>query len=101
MLTRHLALVGFLVVLAVSLGCYSKPMEENWGTAYDLTKEAQVLDPEAGQTADPVTGFDGVAASNDMKKYRKSFSKEQKTSAQEDKFGIFLGTGSGGGASGT
>jgi hypothetical protein len=76
-------------------------MEEDWGTAYDLTKQAQVLDPEAGQTADPVTGFDGVAASNDMKKYRKSFTKEQKTGVQQQKRGIFVGTGTGGGASGT
>ena len=98
MLTRRLAFAGFLVVLALSLGCYARPLEDDWGTSYGLTKEAQVLDPEAGQTADPVTGLDGVAASGEVKKYRNSFTKEQKAGAQQNR-GVFLGTA--GGASGT
>jgi len=96
MLSRHAAFAGFLIVLIVSLGCSSKPFEDDWGTAYELTKQAQVLDPYAGERADPVTGFDGVAASSDMKRYRESFKKEQKAGAQQGR-GIFLGGGGGSG----
>ena len=92
MLSRHPALVGLLIALVFSLGCSSRPLEENWGTAYDLTTEAQVLNPDAGQCADPVTGLDGEAASGEMKKYRKSFEKEQKVDAKQSK-GVFMGGG--------
>jgi hypothetical protein len=54
--------------------------------------ETQVLDPDAGQNADPVTGLDGEAASSEMKKYRKSFTKEQEADAQQSR-GVFLGGG--------
>lgn len=97
MLSRHAAMAGFLILLFISLGCASRPLEENWGKSFDFTKEAQLLNPDAGQTADPVTGLDGVAAAGDMKKYRDSFTKEQKAGAQQSR-GIFLGTA---GASGT
>jgi len=97
MLTRHAAFAGFLILVVISPGCASRPLEENWGKAFDLTKESQLLNPEAGQSADPVTGFDGTAASSDMKKYRDSFTKEQKAGAQQSR-GVFLGTA---GASGT
>ena len=99
MLTRHPAFAGFLVVLVMSLGCSSRPMEEDWGTAYDLTKEAQVLDPDAGQSADPVTGLDGMASSSEMKKYRKSFEKEERVGAQQQRRGVFIGAS--GASSGT
>jgi len=92
MLSRNPALAGILIALVLSVGCASQPLEENWGTAFDLTMEAQVLDPDAGQCADPVTGLDGEAASSEMKKYRKSFTKEQKASAQENR-GVFMGRG--------
>ena len=92
MLRRHPALAGSLIALVFFLGCASKPLEENWGTAFDLTMETQVLDPDAGQCADPVTGLDGEAASGEMKKYRKSFEKEQKVDAKQSK-GVFMGGG--------
>ena len=93
MLRRHPALAGLLIVLVFSLGCASRSFEENWGTAFDLTKEAQVLDPDAGRSADPVvTGLDGEAASAGMKKYRKSFTTEKKADAKQSG-GVFIGTG--------
>ena len=92
MLSRYPAFAGLLIALVFSVGCASRPFEENWGTAFDLTREAQVLDPDAGQNADPVIGFDGEAASSDMKKYRKSFTKERKADAQQSR-GVFLGSG--------
>ena len=91
MSSRSSAIAGFLIVLVISLGCSSRPLEEDWGTAYDLTKQAQVLNPDAGQSADPVTGFDGTAASGNMKKYKKSFEKQQKAEAKQSR-GVFLGT---------
>jgi hypothetical protein len=54
--------------------------------------ESQVLDPDAGQCADPVTGLDGEAASGEMKKYRKSFGKEQEADTKQSR-GVFLGGG--------
>ena len=93
MLSRHPAFAGFLIVLVISLGCSSRPFDDNWGTAYDLTMETQVLDPDAGQNADPVTGLDGEAASAGMKKYGKSFTGEKKADAKQSG-GVFMKTGS-------
>ena len=92
MLSRNPALAGILIALVLSVGCASQPLEENWGTAFDLTMEAQVLDPDAGQCADPVTGLDGEAASTEMKKYRKSFATEKKADAKQSG-GVFMGSG--------
>jgi hypothetical protein len=92
MLSRHPAFAGLLIVLVFSVGCASRPFEENWGTAFDLTMESQVLDPDAGQNADPVTGLDGLAASSEMKNYRESFTKVKKADAQQSG-GVFMGTG--------
>lgn len=97
MSSRHLLLLaGTLIVLVVSLGCSSRPLAESWGESFDLTKEAQLLNPDAGQNDEPVTGLDGVAAQSDMKKYQNSFKKEQEVGAQQSR-GIFLGPAGGSG----
>lgn len=58
-----------------SLEMQSK-LEKNWGRSYESAKYNQILNPEAGRTADPVTGIDGEAAEKNVQKYRKSFEKE-------------------------
>jgi len=70
MFSKYPAYVGLVVVLFLSFGCATAPHEYNWGKSFEMTKDAQVLDPEASANADPVTGLDGQAAANDMKRYR-------------------------------
>lgn len=70
MFSRYPAYVGLVVVLSLSFGCATASNEHTWGRSFEMTKDAQVLDPDASANPDPVTGLDGQAAENDMKRYR-------------------------------
>lgn len=71
MFSRYPACVGLVVVLLVSFGCATAQHEQTWGKSFEMTKDAQMLDPDASENLDPVTGLDGEAAAGDMKRYRK------------------------------
>jgi hypothetical protein len=71
MFNRYPAYVGLVVVLFLSFGCATLPHEKNWGKSFEMTKDAQVLDPDASGNLAPVTGLDGQAAANAMNRYQK------------------------------
>ena len=66
-------------------------LDRNWGRAYESAKYNQMLNPEAGKSADPVTGVDGEAAEKSVQKYRKSFEKEAPQRPQSMTLGIISG----------
>ena len=90
MFSRYTAYVGLIIVLFASFGCATAPHEHAWGKSFEMTKDAQVLDPEASANPDPVTGLDGQAAANDMKKYREG--PERGRGSGGDAMGGLLGT---------
>jgi hypothetical protein len=51
-------------------------LDQNWGRSYEAAKYNQILDPDAGNVLDPVTGMDGVASDNTVYKYDKSFTEK-------------------------
>jgi hypothetical protein len=85
MFIRTLILICVIAALVIFPACATNnevapemqsKLDRNWGRAYESAKYNQMLNPEAGKTADPVTGIDGEAAEKNVQKYRKSFEKE-------------------------
>lgn len=68
-----LSLTG-LIVMAGS-GCSPTTLGANTGTAYYYARDAQILNPDAGDNLDPVVGMDGTVAATAMETYRKGFEK--------------------------
>ncbi|HEU4686635.1 MAG TPA: hypothetical protein VFS39_19160 [Nitrospira sp.] len=66
---------GVMVIGMVLLGtgCAPTQLGDNYSAAYYTMIEAQVLDPSAGRTQDPVHGMEGKAAMNSVEQYRKTF----------------------------
>jgi len=50
-------------------------LEMDYGTSFNLMKFNQIANPEAEKNLEPVTGFDGQAATATLDKYRKDFEK--------------------------
>ena len=95
MFSRYPAYVGLVVVLFLSFGCATAPHEHTWGKSFEMTKDAQILDHDASANPDPVTGLDGQAAANDMKRYRGGAEGEKGSSGggMESLLGILGSTG--------
>ena len=53
--------------------------EAEFGNATRSTLNAQIINPDAGKNADPVTGLDGRAARDAVDNYQKSFAEPDKT----------------------
>ncbi|HJR76863.1 MAG TPA: hypothetical protein VJ805_07810 [Nitrospiraceae bacterium] len=75
MRSKYIAVSILSLVGAGMVGCAPTQLGENWGTAYQTARENQTLNPEAGETLDPVVGMEGTAAATAMKTYRESFEK--------------------------
>ena len=87
-LIRASACAGISLSLA---GCLtSTPQwDAHFGETVQQISASQVLNPQAGTNADPVTGVDGGAAAASMFRYDKSFSQPAVVSSP---FGIGLGS---------
>jgi hypothetical protein len=95
MFSRYTAYVGLVIVLFVSFGCATAPHEHAWGKSFEMIKDAQMLDTDTSENLDPVTGLDGQAAENDMKRYRGGPEGEKGSGggAMESLLGTLGGTG--------
>jgi hypothetical protein len=66
-------------------GCAGLPPVETreydarFGDAVRQARAQQTLNPDAGRSADPVAGIDGVAAQHTIEQYHKSFSEPPPT----------------------
>lgn len=80
-------ILGYLFVCGCAL--QAPHLEANYGTAYNLAKNGQILDLEAEKRNlnKPVCGLDGQAALAAMEKYRKSFEKESQAPSYTLKIG--------------
>jgi len=80
----HLILIpSFVVLLLVGAGaCAPSPikLDPAFGQSVTEFRNAQILNPSAQGSEEPVEGFQGVAANTTIKKYEKSFSKKEKSS---------------------
>lgn len=69
-----LALVGALCACVEPAPRY----EAEFGNATRATLNAQIINPNAGNNADTVTGLDGRAARDAINNYQKSYAKPEK-----------------------
>lgn len=70
-------------ILAISLmlgvffltGCCSSTtmLEENWGRSFETAFFKQTIDPQAGQTPEPVEGIDAQSTLRTLQGYRGQF----------------------------
>ena len=76
-----LAGIGLSVLAVISVtGCTNRPttLGPDYGLAYTMAKDAQTLNPDAGNNLDPVQGLeDSAAAKHTMERYRSSFDKPE------------------------
>lgn len=67
--------------------------DAEFGNATRATFNAQIINPDAGNNPDPVTGLDGRAARDAIDSYQQSFTKPEPT---PNVFNIGVGNKSGG-----
>ena len=75
---KHILILAGLALAAA--GCADTRqgrLEMDYGTSQRLAVFNQALDPGAERNLDPVTGLDGQAGAEVMKKYRESFEVEK------------------------
>jgi hypothetical protein len=73
---RSFFLIGFAALFFIAVGCAGPSrLEMDFGNSANLAKSNQMLNPEAGQNIEPVSGLDGEAAQATLEKYRKDFEK--------------------------
>jgi hypothetical protein len=73
--------IGLSIVALISVaGCTTRPttLGPDYGVAYTMARDHQILNPEAGETLHPVHGLeDANAAKHTMDRYRSSFEKPE------------------------
>ena len=76
MVKKYLIFTALLFVGISLVGCtYKSRLKEDYGNSHGRVIANQTLDPEADKNLEPVSGVDGIAAGNTMKKYQKGFEK--------------------------
>jgi hypothetical protein len=95
MMTK-LNITAALLVTGVLSGCVETAprYEAEFGNATRATLNVQIINPDAGNNADPVGGLDGRAARDAINSYQKSFTNPEPT---PNVFNIGVGAGGSGG----
>lgn len=80
---KYMIFISLAFVLVAPLfGCSTGPISRDYGYAFSTTRDAQVLNPQAVNNQQPVTGLDAQAAQGALDKYHKSFgAKSEKAAA--------------------
>lgn len=80
MLTKCVIFIGLIAALSIFSACQGtvpwlpeSNLSKNWGKSFESAKNNQILNPQASKNRNPVTGFDGEAADNNMENYREGF----------------------------
>ncbi len=73
---RSFFLIGFAALFFIAVGCAGPSrLEKDFGNSFNRAISNQILNPEAGESVEPVSGLDGEAAQATLEKYRKDFEK--------------------------
>ncbi|HEY0563820.1 MAG TPA: hypothetical protein VGD04_10865 [Methylophilus sp.] len=91
---KPLYLSSLLAVVAMLTACIEPAprLEAEFGHAVHNTMNAQIINPEASDNADPVAGLDGRAARDAVNNYQKSFAKPEPA---PNVFNLDVGSGGG------
>ena len=79
---KNLLTCMVLLVCSIIFGCNSSyrsqtSLDKNWGRSFETARFNQILNPDAPDNTDPVTGLHGVAAMNSFDQYQNSFKTNQ------------------------
>ncbi|MES2500741.1 MAG: hypothetical protein V4570_09400 [Pseudomonadota bacterium] len=76
---KYIYIFGLLIVTNSLVACVQTMprYEAEFGETIRNTMNAQVINPDAGNNPDPVTGIDGRAARDAVNNYQKSFAKPE------------------------
>jgi len=91
MIKYNLIFVIFISALLSACVQPSPRHDAEFGDATRATLKAQIINPEAGNNPDTVTGLDGQAARDAMYNYQKSF-----TNPKSEPNAMTIGVGDGG-----
>ena len=91
MIKYNLIFVIFISALISACAQTSPRYDAEFGNATRATLQAQIINPDAGNNPDTVTGLDGQAARDAMYNYQKSFTNPK---SEPNAFSIGVGTGS-------
>ena len=71
---KRIAISLVLGTILIS-GCTSSTtlLEENWGRSVETAYFNQTIDPQAGETLEPIEGIDGQSAIKSLQDYRGQF----------------------------
>ncbi|MGA1823365.1 MAG: hypothetical protein ACMUIP_01790 [bacterium] len=71
-------LIVLFIIISFVIGCADIPsrLDMDYGCSYRQSKLNQIIDPNAGNNAAPVIGFDGQAALKTLEKYMERTSEE-------------------------
>ena len=86
--------IATILTIVVMLNACVEPApryEAEFGNATRATLNAQIINPEAGNNPDPVTGLDGRAARDAINNYQKSYANPEKP---QNVFNIGVGSNS-------
>lgn len=74
MQTRNLTLLAVLpVTLLVACAPLTPNLDSHFGDAINIVKAQQIIDPDAANNPDTVSGVDGKSGQSAMDSYNKSF----------------------------
>jgi len=80
---RKITIPALLLIFAMVWGCGTSQrqiaLDKNWGRSNETARFSQILNPDASEDNNPVTGLDGEAARNSLVKYQNSFKSEEST----------------------
>lgn len=80
MVFRNLTIIGVTIMLFTVFGCSTShhresSLDKNWGRSFETARFNQILNPDAEKNPEPVASLDGIAALNNLDRYRKGFGK--------------------------
>lgn len=80
MLKKYFLIIGIFSAMLFISSCTGRTLYSedsatnlNWGRSHQTAIYNQMLNPDAAQNLDPVSGLDGSAAQNNVGKYKESF----------------------------
>ena len=67
-----------ILVMALLIGCSKRqtPVEQFYGTSYELAKQSQIHNPQAGIGDGPPVGLEGSVGSKVVDRYEAGFAQE-------------------------
>ena len=93
---RPLIIIGLIAALSIFLGCAETPvLDRNMGVSYEGQKSSQIVNLEAEENLEPVTGLDGEVAAGILETHENQLKKGAQEREKETPKIFTIGTSGG------